>query len=323
MFIGIFYANMKQKIINGYRLTYAEALKLLKTWSDDELFTLANDLREHFLGRKLSTCMIMNAKSGKCTEDCKWCSQSVFHNTDVKVYDFVREEEVWAKANLAENKKVEFFSLVTSGRKLSAKQVKRATQLYRKARQIYPSLNFCASMGLLNKSELQELYSAGVRRYHCNIETAPSLFPTLCSTHTQQQKLKTIKWAKEVGMEVCSGGIIGMGESMKQRIEMAVLLQKLQILSIPINVLIPIKGTALEQAKPLTDKELLQTFALFRIINPEADIRLAGGRVRICHIQDKALQCGVSASMVGNLLTTTAYDIDEDIKHFKELNYEL
>lgn len=324
MFAGIFYAlKMKQKIINGYRLSYVEGLDLLNHYSDEELFILANDLREHFLGKKLTTCMIMNAKSGRCSENCKWCSQSVFHKTDIEVYDFVKEEEVLDRVKFASNRGVTMFSLVTSGRKLSSKNVKLASQCYKKAQKMYPTVGYCASMGLLNKSELQTLYDAGVRRYHCNIETAPSFFSNLCDTHTQEQKLQTIAWAREVGMDVCSGGIIGMGESMEQRVEMARVLQEMNILSIPINILIPIKGTALEYTQSLSDEELLRTFAIFRIMNPEADIRFAGGRLRIRHIQDKALQCGISASMVGDLLTTTGWDVDDDMKHFKSLNYEL
>ncbi len=314
---------MKQKIIDGYRLNYVEALALFRKYSDNELFILANDLRNHFLGNKLSTCMIFNAKSGNCSENCKWCSQSVFHKTHVDIYDFVEENKILDQAKFASDKGVAMFSLVTSGRKLSTKNVKSASHVYRKAKRLYPSVGYCASMGLLNKSDLQELYDAGVRRYHCNIETAPSFFSYLCSTHTQEEKLKTISWAREVGMDICSGGIIGMGESEEQRVEMAIFLQKMNVLSIPLNILIPIKGTALENAQKLSDEDILRTFAIFRIINPEADIRFAGGRVRIRHIQDKALNCGISASMVGDLLTTTGWDVDDDMQHFKSLSYEL
>lgn len=314
---------MKQKIIKGYRLNLKEALEILRTYSDTELFQLANDLREHYLGRKMTTCMIMNAKSGKCSENCKWCSQSIHHQTDVEVYDFIDEKEVLDRAKLASEKGVTMFSLVTSGRKLSSLNLSRVSKAYQNVRKAVPQIRYCASMGLLSKKDLQELYDAGVRRYHCNIETAPSFFSSLCTTHTLDDKLNTLKWAREVGMELCSGGIIGMGETMEQRVEMALFLQKMNIYSIPMNILIPIPGTPLESLPSLEDDEILRTFAIFRILNPEADIRFAGGRIRIQHIQDKALRCGISASMVGDLLTTAGLNIDDDIQHFKSLNYEL
>lgn len=314
---------MRDKIIEGERLNYKEAVAFITNSSDETLYSLAKELREHFLGRNFGTCMIMNAKSGRCSEDCKWCSQSKYHQTDVEVYDLVKEPETLAQAKLAEEKGVHRFSLVTSGRKLSPKQVKKAAILYKRAQEEHPNVSYCASMGLLNKAELQDLYDAGVRRYHCNIETAPSHFPSLCSTHTQAEKMQTINWAREVGMDICSGGIIGMGESEEQRIEMACYLQEMGVQSIPLNILIPIQGTQMQDTPALSDRELLRTFALFRIINPTADIRLAGGRVRIQHIQDQALECGISSSMVGNLLTTNGLAIDEDIKHIKSLNYNL
>ena len=228
---------MKQKIIKGYRLNLKEALEILRTYSDSELFQLANDLREHYLGRKMTTCMIMNAKSGKCSENCKWCSQSMHHQTDVEVYDFIDEKEVLDRAKLASEKGVTMFSLVTSGRKLSSLNLSRVSKAYQNVRKAVPQIRYCASMGLLSKKDLQELYDAGVRRYHCNIETAPSFFSSLCTTHTLDDKLNTLKWAREVGMELCSGGIIGMGETMEQRVEMALFLQKMNILSIPMNIL--------------------------------------------------------------------------------------
>lgn len=309
--------------MNAHRVNHDEALKILNTLTSEELYALADELRTHFLGNKLDTCMIMNAKSGKCSENCKWCSQSVFHKSKVDVYDLVDDDEVFTQAKVANDKGVAMFSLVTSGRKLSPANVKRASAAIAKAKEKYPAVGYCASMGLLNKAELQALHDAGVRRYHCNIETAPSYFPQLCSTHTQEEKMQTIAWAREVGLEVCSGGIIGMGETMEQRIEMALYLQKHDIRSIPLNILIPIAGTGMEGTPPLSDDEILTTFALFRIINPEADIRIAGGRVRIKHIQDKALKCGLSASMVGDLLTTGGLEIDEDMKRFRELKYTL
>ena len=314
---------MKEKIINGYRLGIAEAKTLMSELSNAEIFKLADELRHHFRGNKLDTCMIHNAKSGRCSEDCKWCSQSVFHTSKVEVYDFVDYAAIKPTAEMANSRGVHMLSLVTSGKKLSKTNVDRAALVYKQIKSDYPELGCCASMGLLTKEELETLYKVGVRRYHCNIETAPSRFSSLCSTHSLEDKLKTIQAAQEVGMTVCSGGIIGMGETEDDRIEMAVFLQKLDIRSIPVNILTPIEGTKLSDAKVLSDEEILRSFALFRIINPEADIRFAAGRKRIHHIQTEALKAGVSASIVGDFLTTMGVNLDEDLANFRKLAYEI
>lgn len=313
---------MLQKIINEYRLTYDEAIDLLNTTPKDELYKLANGLREHFQKRRISTCMIMNAKSGACSEDCKWCSQSGFHKTNVPVYKLVSIDDALQDAHIAEKAGSKMFGLVTSGRKVSPSELNLLSDIYNTLRKETPKLNLCSSLGLLSKPELQKLFDSGVKRYHCNIETSPSFFPQLCSTHTIDEKISTIKAAKEIGMEICSGGIIGMGESMEQRIEMAILLRQLNVDSIPLNLLQPIKGTPLQNANPLTDEEILTSFAIFRIVHPSADIRFAGGRARIKHIQEDALKCGVSASLIGDMLTTVGSKVHEDLALFERLGYE-
>lgn len=314
---------MKRKIIEGYRLNYIEAVKMQNEYSDLELCTLANDLREHFQEKRLSTCMIMNAKSGRCSEDCKWCAQSKFHNTGISVYPLVEYDDALTEAQYATSVGVEMFGLVASGRRSSQREINQLTAIYQKLNDATSNLKFCASLGLLTKNDLQKLYQAGVRRYHCNIETAPSYFNKLCTTHTIEEKVATIKAAQEVGMTICSGGIIGMGETMEQRIEMAVFLQSLKVDSIPINLLQPIPKTPLEDASPLSDSEILRTFAIFRIINPQADIRFAGGRIRIKHIQKQALSSGVSGAILGDMLTTIGSTVREDLKLFEELGYRI
>lgn len=314
---------MKEQIFNGYRVTYEEALEMVENWSDEQLFELANELREHFQGKKISTCMILNAKSGKCSENCKWCSQSAHHHTGVANYSMIGYDRVLEVATEAETSGVQKFSLVTSGRKLSSQEVKQVADSYTRLKKELKKVSLCGSFGLLTKNELQILYHSGMRMYHCNIESAPSFFPNLCSTHTIEEKTQTIGWAKEVGLKICSGGIIGMGETMRQRVEMAVYLQKLEVDSIPVNILMPIKGTPLEHVKPLTDHDILRSFAIFRIVNPTAEIRMAGGRITYRPIQEKALKCGVSAALVGNLLTTIGSGVEEDMELFKSLHYEV
>ncbi len=200
---------------------------------------------------------------------------------------------------------------------MSPAEVRQAAEIYRAIARECPELELCASMGLLGRNELQVLRDAGVGRYHCNLETAPSFFPSLCTTHTIDDKLRTIHAAHEVGMDICSGGIIGMGETRKQRIELAETLRGLGVKSIPVNVLSPIAGTPLEGIAPLHDEEVVEAVAMFRIVNPDAHIRLAGGRARIKHLERELLHGGVSACIVGDMLATAASDIDSDKKMFE------
>lgn len=313
---------MFEKIVSGYRLSYDEAVKIMNECELDELCTLADQLRNHFCGNKFDTCSIINARSGRCSENCKWCSQSKYHNTDIEVYPLLENDVIVEAAQYNAAKGVGRFSLVTSGRAMSGKEIDKVCDTYREIGGKI-GIKLCASMGLLKKEDLQKLRDAGVERYHCNLETAPSYFPTLCSTHTTDEKLKTIRWAQEVGMKICSGGIIGMGETAEQRVELAVTLREAGVDSIPVNILNPIPGTPLENTKKLTDDEILRSFAMFRIVNPQAQIRFAGGRTLINTVQTRALKAGVSAAIVGDMLTTVGSKIDQDMQLFKSLGYEI
>jgi biotin synthase len=306
---------IKNRILGLIPVTPEEALSLSQTAEIDYLCRSANEIRKHFSGNFFDLCSITNARSGKCPEDCKWCSQSAFHHTDIEIYDLVDKEAAVQQARNNYSKGVHKYSLVTSGRTVTDQELDQLIDIYREIRKDNP-IHLCASMGLLNKQQLQKLKDNGIIHYHCNLETAPSFFPELCSTHLMEEKFQTIRWAKEVGLEICSGGIIGMGETMKQRIELAFELKKLNTKSIPLNFLNPIAGTALENAKPLTDNEILVTIALFRFINPEAMIRFAGGRNIILHFEEKALNAGINAALVGDLLTTIGKNIDEDLQSF-------
>ena len=314
--------RLEEKIAAGYRLGYDEALELMRTTSPGELYELAHRLRTRYQGKRIDTCSIMNARSGRCSEDCKWCAQSKFHKTDIDVYPLVGETEAVQEAAHNASKGVGRFSLVTSGRTLTDAETDRVCAIYRRIGREVP-IRLCASLGLLTREQLVKLRESGVEHYHCNMETAPSYFSKLCSTHTPEEKIRTIEWAKEAGLKICSGGIIGMGESAEQRIEFAVTLQKIGAVSIPVNVLNPIPGTPLADVAPLTDTEVLVTMAMMRIINPEANIRLAGGRNMIKHLEEKALYCGISASIVGDLLTTTGSDIDTDKAMFRLCGFEV
>ena len=309
---------LAQRIINGYDLPYDEALDIARNADRKALYKAADTVRRHFRGKHFNTCSIINARSGRCSEDCKWCSQSHKHKTGIDEYPLIDAKEAVEMAIHNARKGVERFSLVTSGRTMTDKEINKACDIYKQVR-ANADIDLCASMGLLTKGQLQKLYDVGLRHYHCNIESAPSYFPSLCTTHTTEDKMRTIRWAQEVGFGICSGGIIGMGESLEQRVEMAVFLRdEVKAVSIPVNILMPIKGTALENQPPLSPEEILTAFAIFRLCNPRAEIRMAGGRVNFNAYQKEALQCGVDASIVGDMLTTTGTGgIDEDMALFQ------
>ena len=309
---------LKDRVLAGGQITQDEALALSAAVDKEALYAAADQIRAHFMGRTIDLCSIMNAQSGRCSEDCKWCSQSRRFKTGVEEYPLVSEEEGVETALANSRQGVGRFSLVTSGRALKPKQVQQACNIYTAIGK-KSTIRLCASMGLLRKPELQKLKDAGVERYHCNIETAASHFPSLCSTHTFEDKLRTIRDAQSIGMKVCSGGIFGMGETLAQRIEMAFALRELGVDSIPINILNPIEGTPLYGSKPLSDEDVLVSIALFRFINPTAHLRFAGGRNLISQIQEKALCAGVSAALVGDYLTTLGASIEQDKAMFKRL----
>lgn len=310
--------QLKERTLAGETITLDEALALAETTDQEALYQAADQIRARFRGAAIHTCSILNAQSGRCSEDCHWCSQSRHFKTDVPEYPLIAASVGVERALENSRQGVDCFSLVTSGRALKPRQVEAACTIYRTIRQHTP-IRLCASMGLLRKAELQALREAGVERFHCNIETAPSHFPRLCSTHRFADKLRTLHEAREAGLKVCSGGIFGMGESMAQRIEMAFVLRDLAVDSIPINILNPIPGTPLQGSAPLKEDEILVSLALFRFINPTAQLRLAGGRQLIAPFQEKALSCGVCSVMVGDYLTTLGMSVAEDQNMFRRL----
>lgn len=314
--------SLKQKVIEGGAITFDEAIAISKYRPIDEIIEAANEIRKYFVGNKLDMCSIINARSGLCNADCKWCAQSLIYKTNVKRYEAINKEDALKIAIENNEKGVDRMSLVTSGIRLNDRQLNEMIKIYSEIKQ-NTNLHLCASFGLINKAQLKKLKEAGITRYQCNLETSREYFPKLVSTHSYDEKIQTLKDAQEVGLSVCSGGIFGLGESIEDRIRLALQLRKLQVLSIPLNILMPIKSTPLENTPPMTESEVLLTFALFRFINPRADIRLAGGRMKIMHIINKVLKSGINAALVGNLLTTIGSNIDNDKKIFIQAGFQL
>lgn len=315
--------EIKERVLNGELLGEKEALDLLHISDKEALYKAADEIREKFVGRKFDMCSIANAKSGKCEEDCKWCSQSRHYQTTVEEYDMIKKDLAVDMARMNREQGVDRYSLVTSGRVVSDEELEQLAEIYEEIKH-QSDIHLCASMGLMTKEQLQRLKNCGVEHYHCNLETAPSYFEELCSTHTIEEKIETIKWAKEIGLGICSGGIIGMGETMEQRVEFALTLQKLDVQSIPLNILHAIDGTPLAGTKVLEEEEILTTIALFRFINPKAHIRFAGGRDQLSReAQRKALHAGVSAALVGDYLTTLGTKVKDDKIMFTGEGFEL
>ncbi len=298
--------KLAEEIIDGRRLKKGEDLEFFKTCDLDELCQGADKIRAHFQGDKIDLCSIINGRSGRCPEDCKYCAQSAHNHTNCEVYDFLPQETILEACALNEREGVDRFSIVTAGRALTGEEFDKSLEAYKAMREKHPNIELCASMGFLSVEQLKQLADAGVTSYHHNIETSRRHFPNICTTHTYDQKLNTLKLIKEAGLYVCSGGIIGMGEDFDDRIDMALDLSVAGADSIPINALMPIKGTPLEDYERLTEDEILRTIAIFKYINPTADIRLAAGRALLSEDGKKALQSGASASITGDMLTTVA-----------------
>lgn len=297
--------DLAQEIINGRRITREDDLSFFLQCDLKELCEGADRIREHFIGDKVDLCSIINGRSGRCPEDCKYCAQSAHHHTDCEIYDFLPEEKIVEACKLNESEGVDRFSIVTAGRALDGEEFDKAIHAFETMRREC-KIDLCASMGFLDEEQLHRLHEAGVTSYHHNIETSRRNFPNICTTHTYEQKIETLKKVKAEGMCACSGGIIGMGETWEDRLDMAVSLAELGIDSIPINALMPIKGTPLENLPRLTEDEILRTIAFFRYINPLANIRLAAGRALLTNDGEIAFQSGASATITGNMLTTAA-----------------
>ncbi|MFH0791460.1 MAG: biotin synthase BioB [Candidatus Omnitrophota bacterium] len=287
-----------------------------------ELISRADKVRRESAGSSIELCSIMNAKSGLCGEDCKFCGQAKRHHTHALIYPLKKKAEILKQARRARGIGAERFSVVTSGNRVSAEELNRICDVILEITDKI-GIKMCASLGALDKESFCRLKQAGLSRYHHNLETSPEYFPAIASTHTFQDRVDTIKAAKAAGLEVCSGGIIGMGERLEDRISLAVRLKELDVDSAPINVLVPITGTPLENCATLSCGEIIRTIAMFRIILKNKIIKIAAGRETILEdFQALAFLAGANGMLIGGYLTTRGRSARKDrelVREIKEL----
>lgn len=303
--------------------TLSDVRKFVDNLSLDEILQLADTIRVKNFKNRVELCTIQNVKSGKCSENCIYCAQSSHYNTNIKEYDFADTDTVLAAAKKYDVLGVKYFSFVTSGRKLDDDDFAKLLALCKEIKR-QTGMSLCVSAGFLNEEQLSKLKKAGVVKYHHNIETSPHYFNKICTTHSFSEKLETIQRCIKVGLQVCSGGIFGLGESLDDRIEMALELRRLGVKSIPINILKPIKGTPLEDMERLSVDEILLSIALFRIINPKAIIIIAAGRPFFIEGEhSKLLNAGINGFMVGDYLTTSGISLESDLAFFKDNDFQI
>jgi biotin synthase len=313
--------KLLEKILNqNYHITKQEAVSLVTT-DLQELSLYAEKIKQKFCSNKFDMCSIISGKSGKCSENCKFCAQSSHYKTSIKEYPLLDRENIFKEAKHNADKKVKRFSIVTSGKKLTDSEIDSVCQTYKNIKNKCDIL-LCASMGLLTYEQLVKLKQAGVTRYHCNLETSRRFFPYICTTHTYDDKINTINTAKKAGLEICSGGIFGLGETFEDRIDMFFDIYNLGIKSVPINILNPIPGTPFENNKILSQEEINRTVAIARFILPDAFIRLAGGRLLFKDKGVSMFSSGANATITGDMLTTSGTSIDEDFDTIKKLGFE-
>ncbi|HAD04853.1 MAG: biotin synthase BioB [Desulfuromonadales bacterium GWD2_61_12] len=307
-------------------LSPAEAMAVLTANGADlsDYFAAAHRLRERVFGHKIELCSIINAKSGRCAENCAFCAQSSHHSTDAPVFPLKSKDEIVRGAQQAAREGSHCYGIVTSGTRIkSGEEFDRILAAIREIRAttaIAPS----ASLGLLDTASATALAAAGCATYHHNLETARSFFPQICTTHDYVEDIQTVKTAKAAGMKVCCGGIFGLGESLEQRVELCLTLAELDVDSIPLNFLNPIPGTPLAGQRQLTPMDCLRIIALFRFVHPQKRISVCGGREpNLRDFQSWIFMAGASGTMIGNYLTTSGRDREADLQMFSDAEVQV
>jgi len=310
------------RVLDGKAIERGEARELFSTDGDDvyHLFLSAYAIRKKFRGKRVELCAIANARSGACSEDCAFCAQSSWHKTEIPAYPLLAVQEVYRRAKRAQEIGAGYFCIVTSGRCIEdSKDFQKICQMISRIRSDL-EISVDASLGELTVDQAKALKSAGLRRYNHNLEAARSLFPKICTTHTYTDRLRTIENVKAAGLELCCGGIIGMGESVDQRLEFLFDLKELEPHCIPVNFLTPVPGTRLEKQKPLVPLALLKTVAICRFLFPKQEIKICGGReANLGSLQPLLFLAGADSIIIGDYLTTKGNPAQTDLQMIRDL----
>lgn len=313
--------ELKEKALHGERITREEALVLSQA-PLAELREAADEIRKMMCGNGFDLCTIVNGKCGKCSEDCKYCAQSAhYHTACSETYPLLSAEELLEGARYNGARGVLRYSIVTSGKRLSNREVDQVCESIRRIKE-ETNIEVCVSFGLLDEMQFRKIKAAGASRVHCNLESSARYFPEVCTTHTYEEKIKTLKAARRAGLSICSGGILGLGETMEDRIDMVLTARELGVKSIPVNLLNPIPGTPYEKNRPLTNEEACRCVAVFRFLIPDASIRLAGGRGLVGDKGEACFRSGANAAISGDMLTTAGITVETDMELIKQLGFE-
>ena len=313
------------KVLEGGSVNMKEIYPLLETKGPDiiELAAVANRVREEFNGNEIDLCSLLNAKSGRCPEDCGFCAQSAHYKTEALVYPMMDTNRIVEEAKKAQRKGTGRFCLITSGRELNDEEFETILRALDRIRR-ETTLDLDCSLGTLSKERAESLKKVGVTRYNHNVETAESHFPQICSTHSFRDRVKNIEVLKEQGFSICCGGIIGLGESPQQRLELAFSLRQLGIDCIPFNILNPRPGTPLEHSESIPPMEIIKTISLFRLVLPKGTIKIAGGReANLRDLQSLALLAGANGLIVGNYLTTPGRNAEDDLTMIRDVGFQI
>ena len=319
--MSINWIETSERVLSGGTVTKDEARAMLAMGGAEltQLLAGAHRLRERTFGDRVELCSIINAKSGRCAENCAFCAQSAHHKTDAPVYPLKTHQEIVAGARQAAAEGSHCYGIVTSGTRVSQgaefEQILASIREIRSATPIEPS----ASLGLLDEASARALAEAGCATYHHNLETARSFFPSICTTHDYEEDVRTIRLAKAAGMKVCCGGIFGLGESPAQRVELALTLRELDVDSVPLNFLNPIPGTPLADMRDLAPLDCIRIIAMFRYLLPLKRISVCGGReANLREFQSWIFMAGASGTMVGNYLTTCGRSRETDLQMLRD-----
>jgi len=313
--------DYQQAVLRGQLLDKTAALELA-AMPLAPLCQAADEIRRAFCGNAFDLCTIINGKSGRCSEDCKYCAQSIWYHTGSDTYPLLSTEALLEQAVYNDRKGVPRYSIVTSGRALSQQEIDSVCESIGRIKR-ETGVSVCVSFGLLTEQQFRQLKAAGVSRVHNNLESSRRYFTQVCTTHSYDDKIRAIQAAQRAGLSVCSGGIVGLGETMEDRIDLAFTLRTLGIQSVPINLLNPIPGTPYADNPRLTEDDLRRIVAVFRFLLPDAFLRLAGGRGLL---PDQGRQCfcsGANAAISGDMLTTSGITIDQDQQLLRELGYQV